>query len=163
MNNQTVDDLFQECLNEFDRIDRLIEVLTSTNPAVPFLTKYAIIKACGTIEQSFKTIIYDYACRDQSLHVKNFISSSFKESSLNPSLNNIHSSLTKFNEDWNEKFKENLKAEPNIERIRSSLRSLNNARNQFAHGVNLSMTFNDIKLYFEDSMKVIEHLEKSIH
>lgn len=162
MNNQTVLDLIDECLSEFTRIERLIDVLTGTNPAVPFLTKYAIIKACGTIEQSFKIIIYDFTCMNQSIHVKNYINNSFKESSLNPSLKNIHTSLNKFNEVWNENFKRLLNTEPNIERMRSSLTSLNNARNQFAHGANPTMTFNDIQGYLEDAIKIIDYLEQSI-
>ena len=162
MNNQTVSNLIEECLFEFDRIEVLIVALTGTNPAVPFLTKYAIIKATGTIEQSFKTIIFDHACSEQSVHVRNYINNSFKESSLNPSLTNIHNSLIKFNEPWNENFKNLLKNEPNIERLRSSLNSLNNARNQFAHGANPNMTFQDLKTYFHDSVKIIDYLEQSI-
>lgn len=162
MNNPNVQALIEECFFEFDRIEQLIYVLTNTNPAVPFLTKYALIKACGTIEQAFKTIIYDFTCTNQSEHVKNFIEKSFKRSSLNPSINNIHSSLEKFNEQWNENFKNFLKNEPNKERVSSSLKSLNNARNQFAHGANPSMTFNDIKLYFEDSLTILNYLERSI-
>ena len=73
MNNSDVQLLLDECDSDFQRIDQIIYVLTNTNPAVPFLTKYAVIKACGTLEQAFKVIISDFSCVGQSLQVKNFI------------------------------------------------------------------------------------------
>ena len=60
MSNPYVQALVDECDNDFVRIERIIDVLTNTNPAVPYLTKYVIIKACGTLEQAFKIIISDF-------------------------------------------------------------------------------------------------------
>src|SRR6478609_1889573 len=105
MSNTDVQTLVDECDSDFDRIEILILALTSTHPAVPFLTKYAIIKACGTLEQAFKVMISDFSCIGQSDQVKNFVDTSFRESSINPSLNNIHASLKKFDETWNDNFK----------------------------------------------------------
>jgi len=159
MNNPIADNLIQDCNYELKKIETLIEVLTSTNPAVPYLTKYALIKACGTIEQSFKTIISDYTCLNQSNHVKSYIDQTFRNSSINPNLNNIQRSLNKFNEDWSKKFDNSLNNDPNCERLKRSIKSLNNARNQFAHGDIPNVTFHDIKLYFADGVKIIGFLE----
>lgn len=150
MNNSVANDLIQDCVYELEKIETLIEVLMSTNPAVPYLTKYALIKACGTIEQSFKTIISDFTCLNQSNHVKNYIDQTFRNSSINPNLNNILRSLNKFNEDWSRRFEHNLNNDPQCERLKFSIKSLNNARNQFAHGNIPNVTFHDIKTYFED-------------
>ena len=162
MSNADVQTLIDECDSEFIRIEGLIYHLTSTNPAVPFLTKYAIIKACGTLEQAFKVIISDFSCVGQSTQVKKFIDTSFRESSINPSLDNIHKSLKKFDEQWNNNFKGFLDADADISRIRASITSLNNARNQFAHGGNPTVTFNDIKNYFEDAKKIIDYIDQSL-
>lgn len=162
MNNPDIQALIDECDNDFNRIESLIFVLTSINPAVPYLTKYAIIKACGTLEQAFKLLISDFSCTGQSTQVKKFIDISFRESSINPSLDNIHKSLKKFDEQWNNNFKDFLDADTNISRIKSSVNSLNNARNLFAHGGNPTVTFNDVKDYFEDAKKIIEYIELSL-
>lgn len=162
MNNLDIQTLVDECDDDFKRIEALIFVLTSINPAVPYLTKYAIIKACGTFEQAFKLIISDFSCLGQSAQIKNFIDSSFRESSINPSLDNIHKSLKKFDGQWNTNFKNFLDTDTDISRIKSSISSLNNARNQFAHGGNPLVTFNDVKDYFDDAKKIIVYLEQSL-
>lgn len=162
MNNQDVQTLIEECESDFERIEKIIEVLQSTNPAVPYLTKYAIIKACGTLEQAFKVIISDFSCIGQSSQIKKFIDISFRESSINPNLDNIHKSLKKFDEQWNDNFKNLLNADVDITKIRSSITSLNNARNLFAHGGNPTVTFNDVIDYFGDAKKIINYLDQSL-
>lgn len=160
--NINVQSLIEECDNDFVRIERIIEVLTSTNPAVPYLTKYVIIKACGTLEQAFKVLISDYSCKGQSSQIKKFVDISFRESSINPNLQNIHKSLKQFDENWNINFKTFLNADSEKAKIKTSIKSLNNARNQFAHGGNPTVTFNDVKDYFDDAKKLINYLELSL-
>ena|SRR5690606_4986628 len=160
--NINVQSLIEECDNDFVRIERIIDVLTSTNPAVPYLTKYVIIKACGTLEQAFKVLISDYSCKGQSPQIKKFVDISFRESSINPNLQNIHKSLKQFDENWNINFKTYLNADSEKAKIKTSITSLNNARNQFAHGGNPTVTFNDVKDYFDDAKKLINYLELSL-
>jgi hypothetical protein len=162
MNNQDVQLLIDECDSDFERIEKIIDVLTNTNPAVPYLTKYAVIKACGTLEQAFKVIISDFSCVGQSSQVKKFVDISFRESSMNPNLENIHKSLKKFDEQWNDNFKQLLNADNDIVKVRSSITSLNNARNLFAHGGNPIITFNDVVDYFTDAKKIINYLDQSL-
>lgn len=162
MNNQDVQTLIEECESDFERIEKIIDVLLSTNPAVPYLTKYGIIKACGTLEQAFKVMISDFSCIGQSSQVKKFIDISFRESSINPNLDNIHKSLKKFDEQWNDNFKCLLNADVEITKIRSSIASLNNARNLFAHGGNPTVTFNDVVDYFGDAKKILNYLDQSL-
>jgi len=162
MNNLSALTLLQQCEFDLQRIDLIIQALGSTNNAVPYLTKYAIIKVCGTLEQCFKIIISDFSCLGQSTQVKKFIDISFRESSINPNLDNIHKSLKKFDEQWNENFKNLLNVDPDVNRIRSSITSLNNARNEFAHGGNPTLTFTDLNSYFTDTKKIIEFIDQSL-
>lgn len=162
MNNQRAADLIADCKNDLERIAILIEALGSTNRAVPFLTKYAIVKVCGTLEQCFKTIICDFASNNQSQQVRNFIDISFRESSINPSLERIHESLKKFDVRWRDTFKASLNTHADKERICDSVKSLNNARNVFAHGGNPQTTFNDVINYFEDAKIIIQYIDGSV-
>lgn len=162
MNNQSAITLVDECEFELRRIHLIIDVLGSTNNAVPFLTKYAVIKVCGTLEQCFKTIISDFSCSGQSNQVKKFVDISFRESSINPNLDNIHKALKKFDDQWNTNFKGLLNADPNVSRIRDSITSLNSARNVFAHGGNPTLTFNDVSAYFIDAKTVISYIDQSL-
>lgn len=162
MNNQSALTLVEQCEFELGKIDLIIQVLGNTNNAVPYLTKYAIVKVCGTLEQCFKIIISDFSCSGQSNQVKKFVDISFRESSINPNLENIHSSLKKFDEQWNDNFKSHLNTDPDVSRIKASIKSLNNARNEFAHGGNPMLTFSDISAYFIDARKIIEYIDQSL-
>lgn len=162
MNNSVAQSFIEQCDNDLEKIENIIDVLGSTNNTVPFLTKYAIIKACGTLEQCFKTIITDFSCSGQNTQTKNYINKTFRESSMNPSLSNIHSSLLKFDDNWHDDFKMLLTADPEGDRIKASIASLNNGRNEFAHGGNPTMAFADVKKYFEDAKKILIHLDTSV-
>lgn len=156
--------LIGDCEYDLERISLIIEVLGSTNRAVPYLTKYAIIKVCGTFEQCFKTIISDYSTNSQSVQVKNFIDITFRESSINPNIDNIYKSLSKFDVNWRDSFKSMINAnqQSDKDRILDSIRSLNNARNDFAHGGSPTTTFIDVEEYFKDAKIIIGYLDGAV-
>lgn len=161
MNNSTVEQSLIDCSEELNNIQKVIDVFGQSHSIVPFLTNYAVIKCCGTIENSFKSIIADFH-NTLPKQAKKYIDSTFTNSSMNPSKENICKSLNKFDENWNVLFKDRLTKETNGSRIESSLKSLNNARNEFAHGGHPKVSFSSIKTYFSDSQKVIEILDDII-
>ncbi len=161
MNNQTALASLNDCSAELTKLQQIIEVFGQSHSIVPFLTNYAIIKCCGTIENCFKIIISDF---HNSLppQAKNYIENTFLNSSMNPNKENICKSLKKFDEQWNIDFKTRLIGEPNNSRIESSLSSLNEARNAFAHGGNPGVSFTSVVTYFKDSRRVIEILDSVV-
>lgn len=161
MNNSTVEQSLIDCSEELNNIQKVIDVFGQSHSIVPFLTNYAVIKCCGTIENSFKSIIADFH-NTLPKQAKKYIDSTFTNSSMNPSKENICKSLNKFDENWNDLFKDRLTKETNGSRIESSLKSLNNARNEFAHGGHPKVSFSSIRTYFNDSQKVIEILDDII-
>jgi hypothetical protein len=161
MNNITAEESINTCLYELEKIKMLIEGMGSTSNPVPFLTKYAIIKSCGTIEFCFKAIISDIHL-NQSQQIANYINTTFRFSSINPSIGNICRSLMKFDKTWNESFKLKFKEHPHSNRIGDSLRSLNNSRNNFAHGGHPTTTFDNVIVYFNDSVEVIKILDEVV-
>jgi len=160
MNNLTAKEKIEQCREELEKIKQIIIVIGRTSHPVPFLTKYAIIKSCGTIETCFKTILSDYKIEEQNDKVKNFIDAKFRNSSINPSKNNIHKALKLFDEEWNNKFKEELGILDEKNKVLDSLKSLNEARNTFAHGGNPSSSFDNVFEYFQDSIKIIEIIDR---
>lgn len=120
-----------------------------------------IIKCCGTIENAFKAIISDYH-QTIPVQAKNYIESTFTNSSMNPSKDNICKSLKKFDNNWNTQFKSKLSLEPNTYQLDTSLKSLNDARNEFAHGGHPRISHTSVKQYFEHSVRIIELLDEVI-
>ncbi|MDY0202294.1 MAG: HEPN domain-containing protein [Tenuifilaceae bacterium] len=162
MNNSNAKDSIKGCKQELERIRAIIKKMGSASSPVSYLTKYAIIKTCGTIELCFKTIISDSCVEGQSQQIKNYIDKTFRNSSMNPNKDNMLKALNLFDKSWNTKFKERLKSLEHKERILDSLNSLNEARNTFAHGGNPSTSFENVNDYFMDSVKIIEIIDKIV-
>lgn len=160
MNNEEAQRNIELCNVDLQKIYHLIEG-HGTSSIVPFLTNYSIVKACGTIEYCFKTIISDYLS-GQSSQLNNYIDNTIRNSSMNPSRDNICRTLNKIDQEWNNEFKNKLNTHVNSARLKNSIDSLNSARNSFAHGDTPSSTFDDIKNYFEDSALIIEMLDEVI-
>lgn len=162
ISNDLVSERIESCLDEFLKIKSIIDGMGSMSHPVPFLTRYSIIRACGAIEFGFKTIISDANLDLQSSQVKKFIDTKFRNSSINPSYSNICQSLKNFDTLWSQKFKTELELNEHKSRIKDSLESLNEARNSFAHGGSPSTTFSNVERYFEDSITILECIERAI-
>ena len=161
MNNQTALTSLADCSLELIKLQQIIDVFGQSHSIVPYLTNYAVIKCCGTIENCFKVIISDFH-NTLPPQAKNYIEKTFLYSSMNPTKENICKSLKKFDEQWCDDFKYKLSIEQNKNRIESSLHSLNVARNTFAHGNNPGVSFNSITIYFNDAKRIIELLDEVI-
>lgn len=162
MNNENAQASIDVCNAELQRIFHLIEGLGHMSPVVPFLTNYSIVRACGTVEFCFKTIISDLHA-GHSPQVQHYVDNTIRNSSMNPSRDNICKTLRRFDEDWNTKFKDKLNTHEHSARIKSSIDSLNTARNSFAHGETPSSSFENIKNYFKDSVVILEMLDEVVN
>ena len=161
MNNTTALTSLDNCSNELQKIQLGIDFLHQSHSMVPFLTNYAVIRCCGTIEYCFKIIISDFHNSLPS-QAKNYIESTFLNSSMNPSKENICKSLKKFDDQWLMDFKNKLNMEADKSRIESSLSSLNDARNLFAHGGSPSISFSSVSTYYNDARRIIEILDEVV-
>jgi hypothetical protein len=162
MNNTEVETRLDECSADLNQVSIIVTGLGATSSVVPYLTKYAIIRACGTIEQTTKTIVADYCSKRSKKQVKQFITKKVRESSTNPSYSNICKLLEDFDTDWRCNYKIYVEEHPEKSRLLDSLQSLIDARNDFAHGGNPSATIADVLQYFSDSRCLIETLDRVI-
>lgn len=162
MNNSEVQRLLDDCSAELSHVTGLITGLGVASNAAPYLTKYAIIRACGGIEQAFKSILCDFSSRRSKKQVKRFLGRRVRESSMNPSYENICRLLKDFDEEWYEEFKDHIKAAPDKSVWMTSLTSLVDARNEFAHGGNPSSSITDVISYFQNCRAVIEVLDAKV-
>lgn len=161
MNNSEVENLIQDTIREFNQLEVLVEQVGYSSPMSKYLTKYSLIKSCGTIEYAFKNIIADFH-NNSTPQVRNFIDMMVRESSQNPSLDNIRRLLKNFDGVWLDSFNKELNKHANKNKLTTSLSSLNNERNAFAHGRNCSITFQNIKDYFLDAIEIIYILDRVV-
>lgn len=131
------------------------------SPVGRYLTHYSLIRACGTIEYSFKTIIADFH-QNMSPQLSTYIDNKVRSNSCNPSYQNILSMLGDFDDNWKNNFKNQINARPDKDRLLASLNSLNVNRNSLAHGHGSIVPFSDIKLYFNDAVQIINILDSVV-
>ena len=162
MNNADVQRMLDDCATELVNVTTLITSLGIASSISPYLTKYALIRACGSIEQAFKAIICDYCSRRSKKQVKRFLEKRVRDSSMNPSYQNICKLLSSFDEDWLDEFKTAVNGSADKTAWMTSLTSLVDARNDFAHGGNPSPSIGDVTTYFTHSRAVIEVLDSKM-
>lgn len=161
MNNQNAEIAINECQNEFNALAVLIPQTGVMSPLGRYLTHYSLIRACGTIEYAFKTIIADYYV-GISPQLTTFLDNKIRSNSCNPSYQNIITMLGDFNDQWKINFKNQVNGLQDSQRILDSLRSLNINRNSLAHGQGSTVSFNDIQTYFTDAVKIINLLDNVV-
>jgi hypothetical protein len=162
MNNVEVQRLLDECSTELSKVKTLIDGVGIASNIAPYLTKYSLIRACGTIEQAFKSIICDFCSRRSKKQVKHFLEQRVRDSSMNPTYSNICKLLKGFDEDWLDQFKTSIDNSPHRATWMTSLQSLVDARNHFAHGGNPSASIGDVTTYYQHCRAVIEALDSKV-
>lgn len=162
MNNAEVDRQLTQCRAELDHVKNSIATVGVLSPVTPYLTKYAVIRACGTIEVSFKALVADFCSKRSKAQVKRFIHMKVRKGSANPSQENIMNTLNLFDEAWKKNFKSNLKSDPDRQKLLASLQSLVDARNEFAHGGSPTLSIADVLQHFDHARRIVEHVDTVI-
>lgn len=163
MNNFDVQSLLFETRKDLSRVLVLVRRNGSTSDISNYLNKYAIIKACGTIEVAYKSIIPDYFLNmGIPSQIEMYLEKNIRENSSNPNFDNIVKYLKSFDVSWHQKFKEEINLLPNKNEILDSLSSLVTLRNQFSHGGSPNTTIHDSIKYYIHSSKIIEILDKVV-
>ena len=162
MNNKSVEANLDDCAAELAHLEGLIVGLGPAAAPVPYLTKYSIIKACGTVEQAFKTLIADFCDRRSKPQVKRFVQVKVRDASSNPTYGKMCQYLKDFDVDWHARFTQRLDSDADKTQLLASLESLVGMRNDFAHGGNPSATIGDVVDYFRHSRQILEHMDAVI-
>lgn len=158
MNNTVVERMLNDTKEELRTIQAHLESLGIMSEYHPVFCNYAVIRACGTIEVAFKSIIYDVCEVGATLQLKNYLDKNIKESSMNPSFGNICDLLKRFDDDWRRDFKELVRSS-DTEGLKEALNSLVDARNNFAHGMSASLSIESVVEYFCKSFAVMRILD----
>ena len=162
MNNIDVMRLLQECRDELQSIKALLTGIGDAALPTAYIKKYAIIRATGSIEASFKQIIADRVDRDSHLQLKNFVARKIRNASCNPRLDMIQGMLSEFDENWRTRFDEKI-ALADQPVLKGALTGLVKARNSFAHGGAADLPIDETILYFEHAYTVLVLLDQTVH
>lgn len=159
--NANAQTLINDCNDELDRINHLIQGLGTTNSVSNYLTKYALIKCCTTLENVYKTIIADYY-EGLAPSLVQYLTQMVRNANRNANLDNIHRFLSEFDHTKKATFKTKLQSLTNSHQLIQEFKDLADARNSLAHGNAMTLSFNDIKNKYDSSVKIMEELDATM-
>lgn len=152
-------DLIHECTMELDEINQRMGELPSLDKMRLYLTNYALIKACGTLEYVYRSIVADYFDQSPLTQIHTYIDKTVRNGSMSATYDKMSGLLGKFDDSWRNHFRNTVQQHDNCQRIISSSNSLVANRHLFAHGQAPTASFNDIYQYYQDTLVLIQILD----
>ncbi len=146
-----------DCETEIQQIKNWI----NHNPLdsnVRFLTAYAVMKACGTIEIVLKSEIYEYLATRTKNETKTYLNNAIVEASFNPSTGKIQSLIEQFSSVMAQQFKNSI----NGSNEKVDLNALVHLRNDIAHGRTISISITTVERYFLSGKKILEYVDSML-
>lgn len=124
---QMIDDARQEISNIRTWINQDRNQLDSKSK---YLISYCVVRASGTIEVTYKNIIFDYLTTGAQSETVVYLEKMILDSSSNPNTGNISNLLQSVSVPWKTQFDQDVKED----NIKSDVNSLVQLRNDFSHG-----------------------------
>lgn len=155
-------DLIDECTIELNDIEGRLDNLPALDKERLYLTQYALIKSCGTVEFVYRSIVADYFDQSSLVQIHTYIDNTVRSGSMSATYDNMNKLLKKFDSNWANTFKNSVQSHPNAQRLISSSNSLVNNRHLFAHGKPPTATFRDIKNYYFDVLQLVNILDSIV-
>lgn len=151
--------LINTCSSELTDIDNKISALPPLDKSRFYLTQYALIRTCGTVEFVYRSIVADYFDQFPVPQVHTYIENTVRIGSMSATYENMCKLLKKFDGGWCSNFKAAVQRHQHSNRIISSATSLVNNRHLFAHGKPPTATFRNIYDYYLDTLELIRLLD----
>ena len=159
---QELVDMLGECDKELADIEQRIKKLSAFDKEKLYLTNYALIKACGTVEFIYRSIVADYFSKLNSDKIDKYIDTNIRSGSMSATYDNMSRLLGKFDDNWKKNFQNNVNQRGDKNKLISDSESLVTNRHSFAHGKTPSATFSDIKRYYSSVVILIRILDKVV-
>ena len=93
--NSELRNILNECSSELDDIEQRIDQLKVFDKESKYLTCYALIKACGTAEFVYRSIIADYFAKFQDDKIDQYIDNTVRKGSMSATYDNMLKLLQK--------------------------------------------------------------------
>ena len=155
--------LIDECTAEINDIERRISSMSALDKEARYLTHYALMKASGTVEFVYRSIVADYFSKLSDSRIDTYLDAAVRQGSMSAKYEVMSKLLGKFDEQWQNDFKAAVKAHQDSNKIIQASNSLVTNRHSFAHGKTPTATFSDIKNYYFDVLELIKIFDSIVH
>lgn len=156
--NTENDRCINDCENEILKIMQWAEE-NKFHSNVRFLVNYAVIKASGTTEIVFKSLLHSFLSEGCKTETQKFLEKRILDLSCNPSTGNMERLLDQIDPKRKKAFSEKIKGTPE----QNDLNSLVSIRNDIAHGRSVTTTITNVKRCFESGKIIINILDSILN
>lgn len=154
--------LIDECTAEINDIEARIAAMPPLDKAVRYLTHYALIKASGTAEFVYRSIVADHFSRLSDSRIDTYLDAEIRRGPMSAKYEMMLKLLGKFDEQWKSNFQRAVQARPDKDKLITASNSLVTNRHSFAHGKAPTATFHDIKNYYFDVLELIKIFDSAV-
>lgn len=151
-----LEDMIENCNVELSDIDKKLCAMHSFDETKKYLTKYALIKASGTVEYVYRSIVADYFSQFNIVQIECYLDNKIRKGSCSALYGNMKNILGQFDNNWEKEFSDKVKNRIDKDKLVKSADSLVKNRHAFAHGREPSATFSDIMQYYKDVLVLIQ-------
>lgn len=152
---QELQDLIADCSSEINDIETRISSLSALDKGRLYLTNYTLIRACGTVEYVYRSIVADHFSSLGDSRIDHYLDATVRQGSNSAKYENMVKLLNKFDSNWANTFKQAVQNHPDKNKLIDASNSLVANRHHFAHGKTPTATFLEIKNYYLDIIVLI--------
>lgn len=152
---QELVDMITACSSELNDIQIKLSALPALDKSRSYLTQYALIRTCGTVEFVYRSIVADFFDSFPVTQMHTYLEKTVRTGSMSATYENMQALLGKFDDNWKSAFKQAVTQHPQRYQIIESANSLVRNRHTFAHGRVPTATFSDIVNYYNDTLQLI--------
>lgn len=164
MNNKDAFELIKKGMDDLKIINlEITNNMNHTSRINKYLIENSIIKASACIEQTIKVIIADQIEEGANAYAKSYLKKMIRNKTLNPKYDAVINLIGNISEAWKSEVKSKISNHKDSFKLRASLDSIVTNRNKIAHGANSSASINDVKLWYIDSIKIVNIIDKIIY
>ncbi|MBU3100671.1 MULTISPECIES: HEPN domain-containing protein [Clostridium] len=156
--NGTYKNKIDDCNIELLKIKTWIDSHT-LDSNIRYLVNYSVIKCCGTIENTYKEIIFDHLADGSKTENINYLTKNIINSSSNPTTGKMQRMLEDINVNWSTEFETKIRGQNQ----KGQLNSLVGLRNTFSHGGSITASIDDVILFFTAGEWILEQLYLCIY
>ena len=157
-----LNNLLTECTQQLNEIAEKMSTLDAFDKTRNYLTQYALIKTCGTVEYVYRSIVADLFDQSSLTQIQTYLNNTVRSGSMSGTYDNMSGLLSKFDVTWQSDFRNAIHARSDSQKIIASAKSLVNNRHSFAHGKPTTVSFNDIVDYYNDALILINVLDSVV-
>ena len=154
--NVNLQNLIADCTTELNDIDTKINALSGLDKTAVYLRHYALIKACGTLEYVYRSIVADFVTLTATSQISTYIDNTIRSGSMSVTYEHMCALLKKFDDTWFNNFKTLVNSRTDKQRLIDASNSLVKTRHLFAHGKMTTSSFSDIRLYYNDTLVLVQ-------